>query len=139
LPEFFGDWEGNLWLATNGGGVSCFNGKSIEKIRRFTEKDGIVAEGVNAFYEDSAKALWIATDGQGLYRYKNGVFSHFTSANGLYFDRLFAILEDAQGNLRIGISFHGAKFRRAGASQVQIHGMWKRSQNLCMRKFCNVF
>jgi hypothetical protein len=43
--------------------------------------------------------LWIATDGQGLYRYKNGKFVNIDSRHGLSFDRLFSILEDDQYNL----------------------------------------
>jgi ligand-binding sensor domain-containing protein len=82
-----GTWKKGLYKLTHG------------NIYRFTEKDGIAADGVNALYEDKEQVLWIGTDGQGLYRYQNGKFDQFTSQHGLCFDRFFAILEDDQHNL----------------------------------------
>ena len=51
-------------------------------------------------FEDRAGNLWINTEGQGLTRYKDGVFTSFTTENGLPSNQVGKMYEDSAGNLR---------------------------------------
>ncbi len=61
---------------------------------------------VRSIYEDADGTLWIGTYGEGLSRFKDGVFFNYKEKNGLYNDDVFAIQEDERGNFWIS-SNHG--------------------------------
>ncbi len=48
---------------------------------------------------DPDGTIWAGTYGDGLYRYKNGTFTHFSTANGLFDDVVFQIVDDRRGSL----------------------------------------
>ncbi len=47
--------------------------------------------------------VWVATDGAGLLRFRNGQFVRFTTAHGLPSDTIFQVLDDLHGRLWLGI------------------------------------
>ncbi len=55
-------------------------------------------EKVWALHQDADGGIWIGTRAHGLYRYRNGQLSHYTTANGLASDSIYSILEDKQGH-----------------------------------------
>jgi hypothetical protein len=57
-------------------------------------KDGLSYNIVYTIFEDKNKALWIGTYGGGLNRFKDGVFTVFTTKQGLYDNTVFQIIED---------------------------------------------
>ncbi len=92
-----------VWFGTRKNGLFKLHdnkpGKSIQPIR-IGQEDGFYSDGVNALYEDAGGVLWIGSDGEGLYRFADGDFFQYTSADHkLAFDRLFSILEDDLGHL----------------------------------------
>jgi len=52
------DKKGNLWLGTNGGGVSRFNGREFFSYNR---KHGLADNNIRALYQDKNENLWIGT------------------------------------------------------------------------------
>ncbi|HEV8157624.1 MAG TPA: diguanylate cyclase, partial [Pyrinomonadaceae bacterium] len=58
-------------------------------------------------------ALWVGTKGGGLNRFKDGIFTRYTTADGLSNDIVRAICEDAEGNLWVG-TYGGGLNRFAG-------------------------
>ena len=48
---------------------------------------------------DPDGTLWLGTDGGGLERFKNGKFTAYTTAKGLFDDAIFQILSDDRGYL----------------------------------------
>jgi PAS domain S-box-containing protein len=54
---------------------------------------------VNSLRLDRHNALWVATDGNGIYRVHDGNVDHFASADGLSSDSAQNLLEDKEGNL----------------------------------------
>jgi ligand-binding sensor domain-containing protein/signal transduction histidine kinase len=60
--------------------------------------DGSTLE-VNALFLDREKSLWIGTTNQGLFRFRDGKFDHFFSANGLSGDTVNGFYEDREGDL----------------------------------------
>jgi ligand-binding sensor domain-containing protein/serine phosphatase RsbU (regulator of sigma subunit) len=98
------DKNGNLWLGTYGGGVSCYNGKSFNS---FTVTQGLANNTIWGITEDNAGNIWFATDGGGVCRYDGKAFTNFTPAQGLAFNIVWTILEDKTGTLWFGTSGGG--------------------------------
>lgn len=64
------DKEGNLWFASNGGGVFFFDGISF---RNYTKKDGLSSNQVFSIIEDNRNNLWYGTQ-NGLTKYNGERF-----------------------------------------------------------------
>jgi ligand-binding sensor domain-containing protein len=105
------DRRGLIWVGT-GNGVSHFDG---EKFTPFILPETWVENPqpmlsdklVFQFLEDKNGTMWLVTDGNGIFKYKNGKFIHLTSKNGLTDNNVADILEDKQGNIWIGTFFGG--------------------------------
>lgn len=93
------DQSGNLWLGTNGNGVSRFARKSF---KHFTTKEGLAGNAVCAICEDKEKNLWFGTNGAGISRYDGKSFTQYTVKEGLSNNSIMAITEDRSGNIWIG-------------------------------------
>ncbi len=52
------DHNGNLWLATRGGGVAKFDG---DRFKTFTTEDGLFDNLASSIFHDSKKNIWIGT------------------------------------------------------------------------------
>jgi ligand-binding sensor domain-containing protein/signal transduction histidine kinase len=55
--------------------------------------------GARALVEEADGTIWIATEGDGLVRWKNGVEAVYTSREGMVDDVLFTVLDDGRGSL----------------------------------------
>jgi len=105
------DADGLIWVGSMGG-VSHFDGK---KFIPFSLPDAMVENPehmlsdklVNKFLEDKNGTMWLVTDGNGIFKYSNGEFTHLTSKNGLTDNNAADILEDKQGNIWIGTFYGG--------------------------------
>lgn len=62
------------------------------------------AEMICSLYADAAGALWITTEGAGLFRFKDGVFRQWTVQDGLPDDSPMGVVDDASGYLWISFS-----------------------------------
>ena len=89
------DRAGDLWIGFRTGGIAKMSG---EKITPYRGAPGTLPGPVTSFMEDSAGTVWI-TSSDGLTRWRNGRFDSFTSASGLFHDRLFYSVETEPGRL----------------------------------------
>lgn len=90
------DRDGNVWMGTSGG-LRVY-GPDF-KLRRTAPFDSHAQ--VNAVLIDRHETVWMATEGEGVWRYQGGVFEAYTAASGLISDYVNALYEDAEGNLWI--------------------------------------
>lgn len=104
------DRNGLIWVGSIGG-VSHFDG---EKFIPFSVPDSRVENPqhmlsdklVFKIIEDKNGTMWFVTDGNGIFKYNKGEFTHVTTKNGLPDNNIADILEDRQGNIWIG-SYYG--------------------------------
>lgn len=105
------DKNGLIWVGTTEG-VSHFDG---EKFIPFVLPDSMVEDPkpmlshqlVFKIIEDKNGTMWFATDGNGIFTYKNGVFFHLTAKHELADNNVADILEDKHGNIWIGTFYGG--------------------------------
>lgn len=105
-----------LWIGTTGG-LARFDGLHFTVFDR---------ENTPAFDENSVfclltardGTLWIGTEGSGLLRYRDGVFTRIDQRNGLSDMFVRALAQDAEGNLWVGTN--NGIFRIADASATSI-------------------
>jgi ligand-binding sensor domain-containing protein len=113
-PEIWGltiDRNGLIWVGAVGG-LCQFNG---EKFIPFPLPDLIVENArpmlshklVFKIIEDKNGTMWFATDGNGIFKYRNEKFTHLTAKNELTDNNVADILEDKQGNIWIGTFYGG--------------------------------
>ena len=109
---------GGVWVAANG------------RLRKFESGRWTVDLGAYAstnhpiydLYEDGENSLWVATLGNGLYRYDtNGKVLHLSSQNGLPTDFVRCVTEDKDGNLWAGTE--GGGLCRLKQSKFQVYGV----------------
>ncbi|MEX1003411.1 MAG: two-component regulator propeller domain-containing protein [Crocinitomicaceae bacterium] len=93
------DRNGNIWFATRGGGVSCYNGKTF---RHFTDKEGMSDKVVMSICEDRNGNLWFGTWSGGVSMYNGETFMHFTEDEGMSNNAVWSILEDQNENIWFG-------------------------------------
>lgn len=93
------DRRGHLWFATNGGGVSRFDGIAFTN---YTTSQGLAGNTVRVALEDSRGILWFGTVGGGVSSYDGNVFTTFTTENRLGNDDILSIMEDSEGNIWFG-------------------------------------
>lgn len=105
------DKSGTIWVGTLDG-VCQFDG---HKFTPFPLPDMTVDNPqymlsdklVNHFLEDKKGTMWLVTDGNGIFKYRDGAFSHLTTSNGLTDNNTADILEDRHGNIWIGTYYGG--------------------------------
>jgi ligand-binding sensor domain-containing protein len=68
---------------------------------------------VRALHEDADGALWIGTYDSGLYRLKQGRFTHYTTNEGLFDNGAFQIVEDAAHNFWISCNLGIYRVRKS--------------------------
>lgn len=99
IKAFMEDSRGHLWIGTDGGGISVFDGI---KFQNYTQEDGLTNNQIRAIFQDSEGYIWIGVkDGyackfDGVHFVKYGVEKGLTSAT------VQAITQDVSGNIWFG-------------------------------------
>jgi len=116
VNQIYQDTEGNIWFATDGGGIIKYQGKRFVNI---TTKDGLSHNNVTALYMTKNNDIWMGTLGEGLNVFNGETFSLFTKESGLRGNDVWSILEDDKDNVWVGTSdgvsiFKNGKLQNSG-------------------------
>ncbi|MCP4603197.1 MAG: histidine kinase, partial [Proteobacteria bacterium] len=110
IRSFIEDSSGDLWLGTNGDGLSKFDRKAEAFTHYLNQEDNpksISNNYVYSIFEDDAGSMWIGTNG-GLNKFdlKTGAFSRYVhqadNPKSISKNEVRSIFEDSDGNLWIG-------------------------------------
>jgi len=102
VKRIYEDREGNIWLGSDEG-LLLTRKKSVKVL---SVKDGLSSKNVYLIYQDREGNVWIGTQGGGLNKYKDGIFSHYTTKEGLPGAIPSALCEDREGGIWVG-AYHG--------------------------------
>ena len=91
---------GVVWIGTEGGLTRWQDGRFENLAATNTGLRAVIL----SLYEDAEGSLWIGTKGNGLLEFKRGMVHEFTSAQGLFSDAIYSILEDDHTNLWLNSS-----------------------------------
>ena len=92
------DEDGGIWISypTRGTGAARVKDGIL---RGFSTKDGLRNDNVDFVYRTRDSSKWFIHGAWGITRYKNGAMTTFGHAEGLPSDTVFAVSDDAKGNL----------------------------------------
>ncbi|UCG28755.1 MAG: SpoIIE family protein phosphatase [Bacteroidales bacterium] len=93
------DSKGFLWIATEGGGASVFDG---EKFTTYTLGDGLGHNVIRCVFEDDQGNIWFGTQGKGVAKFDGRQFTNYDISSGLSHNVVRSIGQDNQGNLWFG-------------------------------------
>src|SRR5690606_3818712 len=123
------DYQGNLWIGTNGGGVNILNTKD-GTVRKYVgqnrnEKANIEPSNnfVRAFKEDSDRNMWIGSYGSGLsvYNPRTQKTTFYDRENsGLPSNYILSIHIDKLGTIWVGTNGNGVGVLRKGANKFEV-------------------
>ncbi|OFY86988.1 MAG: hypothetical protein A3F72_02180 [Bacteroidetes bacterium RIFCSPLOWO2_12_FULL_35_15] len=100
VNNIFQDSKGYMWFATQGGGVSKFNGKTF---KNYSKDDGLIANEVTCVEEDKHGNIWIATSA-GISKFDGLNFINFSEKEGLHVnDGIYWLHVDSKNVLWIAI------------------------------------
>lgn len=94
------DRRGNLWLATEGHGILCY--ETDGSYRQLDTRSSLCGDFANCLFEDRQGDIWVGSDGGGLSRITPSLFAIAGQAEGLSSDRVTAVVPGAAGALWIG-------------------------------------
>lgn len=93
--EIFQDNDGYLWLGTDGGGLSRYDGY---RFKTYGKSEGLNANVIRKITQDKQNNIWVATNG-GLYFIKNGKiqpFGQIPDNKSIFF---FSVFIDSKQNI----------------------------------------
>ncbi|WP_345953412.1 two-component regulator propeller domain-containing protein [Mucilaginibacter sp. PAMB04168] len=117
------DKEGNIWVATNYGGVNVFNTKTqtfIKITHNPKNPNSLCDNVVQTLYEDHLGNIWIGgySNGISIYNRSSKSFSHLNTRNSnLNSDVISDFYEDPKGNMWVatmegGLNCYNARTKR---------------------------
>jgi len=108
------DREGNVWIGTSGG-LTVLRPR---KVVMHNPPDNWAGKSVMPILRRSNGEIWAGTEGAGIYRLKDGQWTHFGAAEGLGNPFVWTLFEDRGGGLWAG-TWRGGIFRLAGERFVR--------------------
>lgn len=101
--------NGFLWFATQGGGLSRFDGKEF---KNYTKKDGLVSNDITSLVEDNNNNLWIGTT-EGLCIFNGSTFKKITGQDSCLVNvTIYNMICDTKGDIWIPTFGAGLKIFR---------------------------
>ena len=121
--------NGEIWIGTDAG-IAYLKNDTIYTPAVF---EPVLESVVLSIYEDSDEAIWIATEGSGLWKYERpGTFTNVSDHHGYRNMMARAVVEDTEGVMWVGtsdglFSYDGTNFRKYrsadGIPEVSVNEM----------------
>lgn len=92
------DKVGNLWLGTNYGALRV-TGNGVQS---YNKRNGLTDNAIFSSLTDAEGNVWLASDGQGVFRYSGSRFAFLDESMGLPSAQVMSIAADRSGRLYLG-------------------------------------
>ena len=102
--DVFHDSKNQIWMGTNGGGVSVYTG---DKFRHFNEDHGLSNNFIWCIEEDRQGNMWFGTSGDGVCMFDGNSFFRLEFEKGFNATDIRFIYEDKSGLIWIGSKDYG--------------------------------
>jgi len=110
------DERGYMWFATNGVGLSRYNGSYIQT---FTEKNGLANMRVYDLLEDRDGNIWIATYGGGINIFNGKEMINISTKHGLPNNFVLELEEGSDGNIYAALE--GGSIVYLNKNKITVH------------------
>ena len=101
----FEDESGKIWIGTDGGGVTMYDGN---KTYTYTTDQGLCENIIRKVYKDQSGNMWFASYGAGISKFDGKNFYNYTVNEGLSSNNILTIIQDSKGKLWFGTDGGGA-------------------------------
>lgn len=108
------DREQNIWLGT-GGGLAVLRPRKVEMLN---PPDDWLGRPVQSIVRARGGAVWAASEGAGVYRFADQVWTRYDASRGLSHLFAWSALEDVAGRIWVG-TWGGGLFRLEGERFVR--------------------
>ncbi|MGH9844612.1 MAG: sensor histidine kinase [Blastocatellia bacterium] len=110
--------DGYVWITTLGG-LARFDGKRLTVFTKVTQPE-FTGNRFTVLHEDRAGHLWIGTEEGGVLRYRDGVFTSWTTKDGLPGNYIDRIDEDEAGAILIFTDQGAAQWRDGSFTKLPL-------------------
>ncbi|NNF01670.1 MAG: PAS domain-containing protein, partial [Bacteroidia bacterium] len=111
------DFNGNIWLATNGDGVIKYSNKQLVYLN---VEDGLPHNNVTKVIEDREGNFWFGTK-NGLSKYSGDRFTTYTVEDGISENNIQSVFPDSKGRIWLGTLSEGINIFRNGKVEQTIN------------------
>jgi signal transduction histidine kinase/ligand-binding sensor domain-containing protein len=115
------DHEGGWWVGTSGGGISRIQPAAVAQLPVATNIPPCSLLSVSAGLDD---AVWFGSEGEGVLRYQNGIWSDWSEDSGLDHPTIRSILCDRAGTIWAGT--WGGGLRQMVSNRFELARGWTR-------------
>lgn len=98
------DQAGNLWLGTDGYGISRYDGQTFTP---FTTADGLCDNAIYELMVDRKGNLWVGTYWGGVSKYDGQTFANYTQDGVIGGVEVSGFFEDTNGDIWFGVENNG--------------------------------
>jgi signal transduction histidine kinase/ligand-binding sensor domain-containing protein/CheY-like chemotaxis protein len=95
VRSFFADASGAMWIGSDSGLTRYSHGA----FKTWPLTDGVSRMSLMTIVGDPDGTIWAGTYGGGLFRFKDEKLTRFSTANGLFDNIVFQIVDDGRGDL----------------------------------------
>ncbi|MCD6066303.1 MAG: Response regulator containing a CheY-like receiver domain and a domain protein [Bacteroidetes bacterium] len=110
VNAIFQSAEGYIWFATQGGGLSRFDGKTF---KNYSKDDGLISNDILSIYEDDQHNIWVGTI-EGLSHFNGKKFTNYGEKDGLGTYSIYGINKFSDGNIWVSTFGGGVKVLKDG-------------------------
>ena len=108
-----------VWLSTQNAGIQIY-APARDQWTQISERHGLSHNNIRAITTDQSDNIWIASSGGGISKYLGQYFTHYTSANGLNGNRIYAIAPTSDRGLMLSVDTDGVSAIDSGGISTDI-------------------
>ena len=117
IYQVFIDSKKQVWFATDGKGVTVFNGVNF---KNYSIKEGLPSKTIYSITEDEYGILWLNSAKDGIYSYDGKTFKNYNRKQGIRSSENASLISDKNKNLLI-ISTNSIDFLNVHTKQILYH------------------